>query len=409
MKKHFLIILFCIPLRTVVHAQDARDENWKRDSASVNITLFEDNKDGSVYTGMYEILKGIQPISFAGVAFFKGRNRPYRLVDGEGKNGYVFEANMDQVFTLMQGRNGSSDFWQRARLAFRYAPAFRMANDSSLPLIPANQKVGIEYSYVLWNNYTRRDSIKIDPFHYARDQDWINQTNSLKVVHLIFHAMHYSNGQPPGVYYRTIPVKRHDYKKGDFSTNFLSLMAVYSIYTKEHRLFSAGGGLRLDGGIGDALSFNEAQEKRYGKRRLLALLQYRSKPIWFGKLIPWTDLQTGRQYALRNKLSFRHRIEADYIIGNLDSFDRTKKYRLGIHYYCELDFAKARTTGIIFHLYHGRDYLNIRYDDIVTGVNIGFSFSLAKYKPPRQKSSAFIYEPAVIRFNTEKRKDQIVN
>src|SRR4026207_733183 len=129
MKKYFLIILFCILLRAVVHAQDTRDENWKRDSASVSITLFEDNKDGSVYTGMYEILKGIQPMSFAGVAFFKGKNRPYKLVDGEGKNGYVFEANMDQVFTLMQGRNGSSDFWQRARLAFRYAPAFRMAND----------------------------------------------------------------------------------------------------------------------------------------------------------------------------------------------------------------------------------------------------------------------------------------
>lgn len=410
MYKIFFFLLITLGVVTLLPAQDVRDEKWKQDSARVNITLFEDNKDGSVYTGMYEILKGIQPVTFVGAAVYKGINRPYKLIDGEGKGGYVGEVNMDQTFTLLQGRNGSSHFWQRGRLAFRYAPAFRMANDSSLPLIPSNQKAGLEFSYAIWNNYTTdKKKLKEDPVYYARDLDWVNKKKTFKVMHLIFHAMHYSNGQPPGSFYRTTPVLRNDYKRGDFSTNFLSLMGVYSIYTKENRLYSAGLGYRIDGEVGGALSYIDAQKQRFGYHRLLGLLQYRTKPIPFGKLIPWTDIHTGRQYALRNKLSLRHRVEAEYILGNLDKFDRPKNFRLGIHYYCELDIAKSRTAGIVFHWYRGRDYLNIRYDDVVSGGNLGISFNLMKYRPPRQKSSDFINGPAIIRYNKEKRKDEVVN
>lgn len=409
MKKEILFALFYLTVILTVNAQDVRDTTWKKDSLEANITMFQENKDGSVYTGMYEILNGIQTPSFIGATVYKGHNRPYPLVDGEGKLGYLFEVNTDLVFTLAQGRNGSRDFWQRARLAFRYAPAFRMAVDSSYPVIPTNQKAGLEFSFAIWDNYTNRAAIKDDALAYARDINWVNKREPFKVIHLLFDIMHYSNGQAPGVYYRTNPVKRHDYKKGDFSTNFIKLMAVYSLYTKENQLFSSGLGVRLDGGVGNTFSFNPEQEKRYGKTRLLGMLQFRSKPRWFGCLIPWEDLQTKRQYALRNKISFRHRMELDYIAGNLDNFDRAKKNRLGVHFYSEIEFAKSRTAGIIFHFYHGRDYLNIRYDDIVTGGNIGISLNLMKYRPPRQKSSSFIYAPAEIKYNKEKRKDEIVN
>ncbi|MES2430946.1 MAG: hypothetical protein V4556_08415 [Bacteroidota bacterium] len=408
MKKYLLSLICCLLTTSTLLAQDARDAKWKKDSSEVNITLFEDNQDGTVYTGMYEILKGLQPSSFVGATYYKGINRPYSLRDGEGVKGYAFEVNMDQVFTLLQGRNGSSDFWQRSRVAFKYAPAFRMAADSSFPVIPTNQKVGLEFTYALWNNYTIRDSIKVNSLKYAKDINWVNKAEPFKVLHLLLNVMHYSNGQSPGVFYQTSPVKRNDYKKGDFSTNYLSLMGIYSVYTKENRLFSAGAGIRLDGGVGNTFSFTTEQEKRYGKQRLLGLLQFRTKPKAFGKLIPWIDLQSGRQYSLRNKISFRHRIETEYIISNLDSFDRAKKNRLGIHFYSEADFAKSRTAGLIFHFYYGRDYLNIRYDDIVVGGNIGISFNLMKYRPPRQKSSSFINAPARIEYNKATRKDELI-
>jgi hypothetical protein len=396
------LLSFCIT--TTVHAQLVRDEKFIKDSTEIKISLFEDNKDGSVYTGMFEVLKGIQPVTYVGFAKYTGKNRPYALIDGEGKNGYLFEANLDQTFTIAQGRNGSSHFAQRGRIAVRYAPAFRMANDSSLPLIPTSQKIGLEVDYAIWNNYTKKENVRKDNKFYARDVSWINKDESFKVVHLIFNAMHYSNGQPPGVFYKTSPVKRHNYKKGDFSTNFLSLMAVGSWYTKWHRLFSAGIGYRLDGEWGDALAFNPAQDRRYGKHRLLGLLQYRTKPFAIGGIKKWVNPITNDSFLVRNKMSFRHRLELDYIVGNLDNFDRSSKARMGVHFYTEMELAKSRTIGFLLHLYYGRDYMNIRYDDIVAGGNIGFSFSLTKYKPPRQKSNAFIVSPTHLEFDATNKK-----
>ncbi len=389
MKKNYFF-LFSIFLNNILTAQIVRDPQWLIDSANTRVTSFEDNKDGTVYTGMYEILKGIQPLSYVGLASFKGINRPAPLLEGEGKNGYIFEACLDQTFTIMQGRNGSNHRWQRARAAVRYAPSFRMANDSSSPLIPSSQKIGFEIDFAIWNNYTRRKYLDTNKLYYAQDITWINSTENFSVIHLIFNAMHYSNGQPVGVYKYLVPLKRHDYKKGDFSTNFISLMAVYSMYTKAHRLYSVGLGYRKDGAVAGPLGFTSEQEKRYGKHRIQAMLQYRSSPKYVGRLRNWKDVHNNRSYKLRNKMSFRHRIEMDYIIDNLDSFDRAKKSRLGIHWFTEVELAKSRALGFFIHLYAGRDYMNVRYDDIVRGGNLGLTFSLTKYQPPRQKSSSFI-------------------
>lgn len=380
------------------------------DTTRPHIKAFEENDDGSVYTGMYEILKGLHPISYVGFfPMFQGWNRSIPLREGEGRNGYLIEANLDQVFPLWQGRNQSSDFFQRARIAFRYAPAFRMTLDSSLPVLPISQKVGVELDYALWNNYTQKENIRKRSTWYAEDNSWINKKETFKVVHLMFSVMHYSNGQAPGVYYQTLSGKRNDYKKGDFSTNNISLMGVYSAYTPEHRLYSVGLGYRRDGGIGDAFSFNPEQEKRFGKNRVLAMLQLRGKPRMFGKSIPWKDLRTGKDYILKNKVSHRTRIEAEYIIGNMNNFEPVHTNRLGVHFYYEFNFAQARTTGIVLHLYHGRDYLNIRYDDIVTGGSVGVSFNLMKYRPPRHKTTEFIVSEGTIRYDPVKRKNVITD
>ncbi len=405
-KNYFTVFLI---LNTIIcQTQIIRTEKWLKDSAEIRVTSFEDNKDGSVYTGMYEICKGIQPNSYIGVSTFKGINRPYALLDGEGKNGYIFEANLDQSFTLAQGRNGSKHFWQRGRVAIRYAPAFRMANDSSSPLIPSNQKIGLELNYAIWNNYTNKENLKNDKHFYARDVHWIDNTKNLSVVHLLLNAMHYSNGQPPGVFYKTFPFKRHSYTKGDFSTNFLSLMAVYSLYTKEHRLYSVGLGYRKDGSVGGPLGFTKEQENRYGKHRLQTLLQYRTSPKFVGRLRNWINVNTLDTFIVRNKISFRHRLEMDYIIGNLDSFDRAKKSRLGIHWFTEMELAKSRAIGFFVHFYYGRDYMNIRYDDVVLGGNIGLTFTLNKYHPPRQKSSSFIVPSNKLLYDVEKKREILI-
>jgi hypothetical protein len=404
MSKYIVFLVF-IFLSLSSTAQIIRTQQWLKDSAEIRVTAFEDNKDGSVYTGMYEILKGIQPLSYVGGALFKGVNRPFTLKEGEGRKGYIFEACIDQTFTIAQGRNGSNHRTQRGRVAIRYAPSFRMARDSSSPLIPSNQKIGFEFDYAVWNNYTKKAKLKNDYLYYARDPKWINSSKNFSVVHLIVQAMHYSNGQPPGVFLTTFPVKRHNYLKGDFSTNFLSIMGVYSLYSKEHRLYSMGLGYRKDGSVGGPLGFTNEQEKRYGKHRMQSLLQYRTAPKPSGKLREWINVKTGDTLTLRSKTSFRHRLEMEYIIGNLDSFDRAKKSRFGLHWFTEIEFAKSRAIGAFIHFYYGRNYMNIRYDDIIRGGNIGLTFTLAKYHPPRQKSSSFIVPSNTLIYDAIKKKE----
>jgi hypothetical protein len=404
MSKYVVLLVFIFLSVTNV-AQISRTAQWLKDSAEIRVTSFEDNKDGSVYTGMYEILKGIQPLSYVSGTLFKGLNRPYALVEGEGKGGYLFEANVDQTFTLAQGRNGSNHFWQRGRVAVRYAPGFRMANDSSAPLIPSNQKIGFEFDYAIWNNYTKKEKLQNDYLYYAKDMNWINSFKNFSVVHVIVQAMHYSNGQPLGVFYKTVPVKRHNYLKGDFSTNFLSVMGVYSLYTKEHRLYSMGLGYRKDGSVGGPLGFIKEQENRYGKHRIQSLLQYRTAPKFVGRIRNWINVTTGDTFIIRNKMSFRHRVETEFIIGNLDSFDRAKKNRLGVHWFTEMELAKSRAIGFFVHFYYGRDYMNIRYDDIVRGGNLGLTFTLSKYHPPRQKSSSFIVPSNNLIYDEVKKKE----
>ncbi len=44
---------------------------------------------------------------------------------------------------------------------------------------------------------------------------------------------------------------------------------------------------------------------------------------------------------------------------------------------------KARSFRLFIDYYYGRDYMNIRYDDIISAFHTGFSFSLLRYRPPR--------------------------
>lgn len=391
-----------------VYAQDS-NKRGKNNPTPIIITAFEDNRDGSVYTGMFEIYKGIQPISYISLfPSYKPIERPYPLLDGEGKNGYLLEGNIDQTFTLMQGRNQANGLLQRLRFAFRYSPAIRMATDSSNPIYPSNQKVGFELSFAAWDNYSNKKEFIGSKDLLRYDTTWIEKSETFQVLHLILQANHYSNGQRPGAVRYNSPL-RNDYLKGDFSTNFISLMGVYSYYTRKHALYSIGLGYRADGELGEAFAFNPAQNDRYGKQRILFLGQIRTSPkgTILNKKFKWIDRRTETSYIVRGKLSHRFRIESELVLGNMQRFERSKNYRLGTHFFYEMDFLRWRTANVVFHLYRGRDYYNIRYDDIVWGGGVGLSFSLMKYKPPRLKSSSFIVQKDVNSDNQLQRIKQL--
>ena len=207
--------------------------------------------------------------------------RPIPLKNGEGYDGLLFEGNMDQCFTLFQGRNSDNYFLQTTRLSFRYAPTVRFTYDENNYLLPPNQKIGGQLDKVIWDSYTNNMLWdKARRMDYKFQTGW-NKTNSpLHTIYMTLAGMHYSNGLLlTGIYLDTLR-RRNNYQTGFFATNYFQWMLVYSYF--DQKLLTAGLGYQYDfGGMTEQIN-------RYGQQRVLLLLQSRSKPraAWFNLIPP---------------------------------------------------------------------------------------------------------------------------
>ena len=140
-----------------------------------------------------------------------------------------------------------------------------MAQDSSKPLIPSNQRAGFELRQGLWNSYTQRKSFKALQLK-SDTRNWYKDKGNFHMLYFTLLATHYSNGQDPG-FYLDASTREHDYKSGDFSSNYFKLNLVYSKYTEDlsdlnnakRNLLSCGLGYQLDWGTPGALKFSEEQ------------------------------------------------------------------------------------------------------------------------------------------------------
>lgn len=363
------------------------------------VNWYEDYTDSSVYTAMQRIMNGLLPVSYFSLKTFAIQpvERILPLREGEGKNGYLMEGQIDQVFPLMWNRNQEGHFAQTSRLSFRYAPALRMTEDDSHVIIPTNQKVGVQFDKVLWDNQTKY-FIFPPPRHaydFKDNYQWMRGKDPLKMWQLQLNLMHFSNGQRSGVYATTEDsvMQRNDYTKGDFSTNYFNAMIIYSRY--RYSLFSAGIGYQEELGTYDGtFNYSIEQERRYGRHRVLGLLQYRTKPFSnpVNRHIKFRDPSSGKWYKVDRQIELRVRLETEYIVGDLSDFKRSKDYRLNTHFFAELDFFRSRSFNIFLHGYYGRDYFNIRYDDIVWAIHFGASFALIRYRPPRFDPNEGLHE-----------------
>jgi hypothetical protein len=345
---------------------------------------------------MQRIMNGIQPISYLSPALLKlwPVERVIPLRYGEGQKGYLLEGGLDQSFTLLQGRSQMDHFSQTSRVSFRYATTLRMTQDNSSNLLPGNQKVGLQVDKVIWDSYTR--NILADRrhkrFQYADDNTWLQQPHDLHMIHAQVTAMHYSNGQPEGVYASAEDsvIGRNNYLNGDFSTNFINLSLVYSYYNEY--LFSMAAGYQHDGEWGGPFAFIDEQRERYGMRRITGFLQYRTRPLQnpIRKHITIKDVYHQRSYQVQRLWEHRFRLDFEYILGPLGRFKRDRDYRFSTHFFYELNPLRSRTAGLTFHLFYGRDYMNIRYDDIVVAAMAGVTFVLNKYRHPRFNPGKYV-------------------
>ncbi|MFZ4796380.1 MAG: hypothetical protein ACOYMA_02735 [Bacteroidia bacterium] len=375
------ILVFCILLMTsktaILFAQDT------------TLYAYSDNDKKIFYTSLQAVFIGNQPISyFAWMPEFYPIERPIKLQSEEGKYGYLFEANFDQNYTLFQGRSNANYFWQTTKLSFKYAPLLRLTFDMNNYLLPTNQKVGGQLEKVLWDNHTNYKIYKKN-LETIDEKSLRNSTKPIKMVYLSLTGMHYSNGLIFQKNFSDSAKTRNNYQKGYFSTNYFQAIFYYSYL--QQKLLTIGLGYQLDvSGMND-------QMNRYGQNRILLILQSRSKPrtAYFNlvprlRTIKETDNNTGKTYVLKRLWEHRFRFESEFIAGNLDNFKRSQDYRFGMHLYYEILPLRSRSVGAMIHTYYGRDYLNIRYDDVVFGVMGGLTISFNKYINPRFSAKNYI-------------------
>lgn len=370
MKKATYILLGLFLLSHTAFTQKKPSSGSKQDSLDIA------HKQASVYQIIQSAWIANQEVSYGSifpyVASVGKRRIPLRERENSSSDFYLLEANMDLRFPLLRERFSDSPLKKRVRLTFDYIGNFRMTNDESHPLTPGSHRFGFGINTNLFNNCTGWIAINEDVDFEKQNFDL---KPKIKFLNLLINLHHYSNGQPPGFYYIPDPnfpeEKRNDYIGGDFSTNYIYFEITGGTFRNSiGSLHQFSAGTRFDLGTDESLfAFSKEQENSYGRTRLILKYDFRTQ-----KLSPSV------QHHLR--INFEHIIgDLSAYIPNLES--NSKKYRSGIRLMYELSPTNYQSLGFFISFYYGRDYLNIRFDEVIYSAQIGVTFSLNKYFTPQ--------------------------
>lgn len=303
------------------------------------------------------------------------RRIPLQEGEGSGSNFYLLEADLNLMYPLFGGReDGNGGAFSKFNLiSFYYGFNFRMTLDKSKPLTPSSNRIGLSWTYNLFNNYSKWsiNSWGKD----INDLQYKIKNKNLKFWNFSLQALHYSNGQSGNSNLILDGRIRNNYKNGDFSTNYIYGQLTYGRYLiPSYSLFQASFGYRVDlGSENGALAYSADQYAAYGRHRFKLILDNRTKVRTF----------------ICAPVSYHFRIETQYILDDLSKFEpnnnTNNKYRWNVRGMFEISPEINRSVGFFISFYYGRDYLNIRYDDIVFVTQLGLTLSLDKYYVPFQK------------------------
>jgi hypothetical protein len=278
-------------------------------------------------------------------------DRKIGLEDGEGKDGYWLEGNFAYRFTIYQGKYYSYRFFQRMRPTLDIGLLLRLTKDYSSPLLPANNKVGLGFDFLLSK---------------------LNQLNKKRVtlVWTTLQLHHYSNGQADSFFIDNT-VKRNNYRSGDFSTNYYKVLLNVGGIAEQRSIVSGAVGYQKQINLGGPLASSKELNHYYGSDKLLINFQWAHQP----KLVTVNYQNRATTEAdtvtidRRRQVSIRS--EFEYIIKGVSSFAGDNKARPGWHIYFTYMPSVTNEVGFIFHTYAGRDYLNIRFDDVIFAGELG--------------------------------------
>jgi hypothetical protein len=294
----------------------------------------------------HDILRYHDPIMYLAFPIIKPIvERPLELEDGEGKNGYWVENHFGYRFTICKGKYYSSPFLQRIRLTLDANLSGRLTRDNSNPLLPFNNKFGLGLDFL-----------------FSKIENLIKERVNLVWTTIQIH--HYSNGQADSFFINNL-VRRNNYISGDFSTNYGRLMLNYGRSSREKSILITSIGFQRDFNLGIPLTRSKEMKQYYGDSRLLFILHWAQKPHL--RTAYYTNFSTPERDKIsverRRQVGFR--TELEYILGNLNDFPGTNKYRIGWHNYLTYAPSVTNEVGFMAHTFMGRDYLNMRFDDIV--------------------------------------------
>lgn len=318
-------------------------------SYSQEKTKITEDSDNSLVRTFWKANRETSYLSAAPYVSSIGKRR-IPTIQGEGTSDVqLLEAFLNLSFPLFYGKPTN-----KRLIALEYTGNFRMTLDDSKPLTPGSHHIGVSMHHILKKYYNVDDISK----------------KRLKFITSRIQVKHYSNGQSPGFFYEdpnNPSNKRNNYLNGDFSTNYVSLMITKGHLNRElGSLHQFSLGYRHDLGTETSVfAFSEGQEQSYGRNRFSFIY----------------DFRTERSFAK----NFEHhmRFSTEYIVGNLDNFranlNSNKKYRANFKFLYELAPENHYSVGYFLSAYYGRDYLNIRYDDIIFSIQLGVTLSLDKF------------------------------
>jgi hypothetical protein len=303
----------------------------------------------------HQLLRHNDPMMYLGFPVVKPiLDRTVPLKDGEGKDGYWAEGHFGHRFVIYQGKYYSPAFAQRMRLTFDVSILTRLTQDYSNPLLPTSNKFGFGLDYLFSS---------------------LRKLNESKggLVWTTIQLHHYSNGQADSFFLNT-PTRRNNYKSGDFSTNFWRIMLNVSSNSINKNFIIAGLGYQNEVDLDGPFSKSEELKHYYGEKRILFHLQWLKKPI-IETLATVNRNKPGASMVKREvQRQLGIRTELEFITGDLSAFAHDSKYRVGWHTYFNYMPSVTNEIGFVFHSFLGRDYLNIRFDDVVFLAELGLYF-----------------------------------
>ena len=343
-KKSLCFVLLTLLLRT----SDGQSLSLPVDAASQN--------DPNYAMKRYqELLRHNDPVMYLALPVIKPViTRAIPLMDGEGKDGYWAEGQFANRFVAYRGKYYSPSLLQRIRFTFDVSILSRLTRDESNPLLPTSNKFGPGLDLLI-------SSLKK---LYASEGGMMWAT---------FQLHHYSNGQADS-FFIDAPEKRNNYESGDFSTNYWRASLNFSSNSINKNFVIAGLGYQHEVDLGGPFTRSKELSSYYGDGRVVFNFLWIKKPQLKTRDVINRRAKNSGPVKLERSRHFSIRTELEYVTGAMPEFDHDKKYRLGCHVYLNYMPSVTNEIGFMVHSFIGRDYLNIRFDDIVYVGQLGLFF-----------------------------------